>query len=136
MKVFEKSQSYRTAAQRLIDAKTHPHCSIVYSYFYVYEYMKFLLANRNKDAVLYQDQDYPGEDSHLKIRDAVFAKITNKEANNTQKKISDLHDIRVAAEYSIKQYTNEEALDTLEKAIELQKKLKYYYNNLLPDNLK
>lgn len=132
MNVYNKSEEYLEGAQTLINANKNLHCCVVFSYFYVFEYLKFLLANRKRNPVPYANQGYPGEDSHKKIREEVIKNISSREATDLYKEIENLHDERVLAEYRTKTYSQEEALDILDIAKRLQKKLKYYYNNQLP----
>lgn len=130
----KKASNYLDAAQRIIDANDASICfaSIHCSYYSVFQYMKFILANLNTRPYSYEQQDAtPKSGSH----ETILLQIRNR----LNLKTSDLRDFcdtlsllkkqRKIADYTDTTFTIEECLDAKNKAISLRAVLKSQFGN-------
>lgn len=139
MDVRAKSVDYLNASQKLIDMKEHLHCSIALSYYSVFIYMKHLIAHVKKTPISYSESEFSGQRAHVKVREVTMAKlskINQDEWKSLDKRIQELHDVRVEADYKQRHFDLDEAMKWHSEAVELRKKLKYFYNNLLEEAFK
>ncbi len=87
---------------------TSVHCS----YYAVFQYMKYLLAEKAAIPISYEDQDNQDEDSHKYITNEIKDRINNiNTARAIRDRILNLKHRRVEADYKPKIFTQEEALD-------------------------
>lgn len=100
---------------------TSVHCS----YYAVFQYMKYLLAEKANLRIPYEEQNRSGEGSHQYILDEIKNRIDN---NNTARRIRDrilnLRQHRIEADYRPKVFTQEEALECNQEAETIIKNLK------------
>lgn len=107
---------------------TSVHCS----YYAVFQYMKYLLAEKATPAVSYDEQNaHDGEGSHKFILEAIKTRIASKSLNEARRirdRINNLKHSRVEADYRDKIFTIEEALQCKEEADGIIKNLKHYFS--------
>lgn len=88
---------------------TSIHCS----YYAVFQYMKYLLAERVKSPISYDTQNsHSGEDSHKYILEEIKNRIANStNARRIDERIKNLRQQRVLADYKDYVFTQAESLD-------------------------
>lgn len=122
-----KSVAYSKAAQRLIDGGNNLHCTIAFTYYSLFMFMKHLLANMKKNAMTYSELEFSGVNPHEKVLENLYRFLpANKETSSIIKRISELHELRVEAEYSTVEYQLEFAIAIHEECEVLKKKLKLW----------
>lgn len=137
MIVRQKSNIYLNASQLLIDKNEALNCSIALAYYSVFVYMKHLLANVKKNPISYEESKFEGKQVHNELRKkAIEERIKSEEWKDLDKRVKKLHDLRVEAEYSGRNFDREEAMKYNKEADYLRKRLKYFYNSLLLDDFK
>lgn len=136
MKMLAKSKDYLNASNNIISKGNNLHCSVALSYYSVFSYMKFLLANTKSNSKTYEQLNRNGNDPHDEIRTLICESINNINKKDICKRIDSLHDQRVKADYKDTIFTRDDALSIKEEAIKIMKDLKYFFNNLLEENAK
>ena len=124
------------AAQRIIDGKDESYCfaSVHCSYYAVFQFMKYLLANLKVDPISYEKQAEicSGNSSHEviigKIRDHLPGKNYKKERDLVEA-IRVLKKQRGEADYSNAKFTIEQCLDIIGDAKALMSKLQPLFND-------
>lgn len=124
------------AAQRIIDGKDESYCfaSVHCSYYAVFQFMKYLLANLKVDPISYEKQAEicSGNSSHEviigKIRDHLPGKNYKKERDLVEA-IRILKKQRGEADYSNAKFTIEQCLDIIGDAKALMSKLQTLFND-------
>lgn len=124
------------AAQRIIDGKDESYCfaSVHCSYYAVFQFMKYLLANLKVDPISYEKQAEicSGNSSHEviigKIRDHLPGKNYKKERDLVEA-IRVLKKQRGEADYSNAKFTIEQCLDIIGDAKALMSKLQTLFND-------
>lgn len=87
---------------------TSIHCS----YYAVFQYMKYLLAEKAKTRISYNDQDKQQESSHKYILEEIKNRIKNSNnARRIRDRILNLRQHRIAADYHPQIPTQEVALE-------------------------
>lgn len=87
---------------------TSIHCS----YYAVFQYVKYLLAEKAETRISYDDQNALGESSHQYILNEIKNRINNvNTARRVRERILSLRQYRIAADYRPKVFTQEEALN-------------------------
>lgn len=129
--IKKKSEECLEAAQKLINSgmfNSSVHCS----YYSVFLYMKYILANTSDRPVSYVTQKEQGKtDSHK----YVFREITNRVNNPPKlKDIKQLYDFikakRIDADYTDKLFIDVESLDVIDKSKGLHQKLNDQFGKL------
>lgn len=107
---------------------TSVHCS----YYAVFQYMKYLLAEKATPPISYEAQNsHQGESSHEFIIEKIKSKIADRSIDSARKirdRIRNLKHHRVEADYLQKVFTNEEALDCKQEADGIMTNLRTYFN--------
>ncbi len=92
---------------------TSVHCS----YYAVFQYMKYLLAEKAKSPVSYDIQDSHGEDSHKYILEEVKNRIGSiQNARSIAERVRNLRQQRVLADYKNKRFDQAESLGCKDEA--------------------
>lgn len=104
---------------------TSVHCS----YYAVFQYMKYLLAEKSNPPLSYEEQNsHEGESSHQFIMEEIKARIESSQSFTVARKIRDriknLQHSRVEADYRDKVFSIEEALYCKDEAIGIITNLK------------
>ncbi len=131
-----KADRNLAAAQRIIDGKDETYCfaSVHCSYYAVFQFMKYLLANLKVDPISYEKQAEicSGNSSH----DVIIGKIRDHlPGKNYRKERELIEDIRILkkqrgeADYSNANFTLEQCLDIKQKAEALKSKLQSLFND-------
>lgn len=93
---------------------TSIHCS----YYAVFQYMKYLLAEKAKTRISYDDQDKQQENSHKYILEEIKNRIKNSNnARRIRDRILNLRQHRIAADYHPQIPTQEVALECEREAV-------------------
>ena len=127
-----KANDNLKSAQMLINNKqytTSVHCS----YYAAFQYMKYMLANTDRNPISLQVQNaYDGVSSHEFILKEIKNRLkkTLKEERNFEDDVRYLKKERVDADYSNRVFTDIESLDDKEKAEGIISKLKTYFGNI------
>ena len=105
---------------------TSVHCS----YYAVFQYMKYLLAEKAEPIITYDEQNaHEGDSSHKFILEEIKTRIAASsfnEARRIRDRINNLKHSRVEADYRDKVFTIEEALQCKAEADGIIKNLKLY----------
>lgn len=122
-----------TSAQRLIDTReTFGYNSSIHcSYYAVLQYMKYMLANTDRSPLTYQEQMVTNKGSHEYILEEIANRInspTNKRTFTQQVRV--LKKLRLDADYTERDFSEDESLDAKEKADNAISKLKQYFGNI------
>lgn len=100
---------------------TSVHCS----YYAVFQYMKYLLAEKAVIPISYEEQDAQDEDSHKYVINEIKNRINDiNTARSIRDRILNLKRRRVEADYKPTIFTQEEALDCKVEADAIIKNLK------------
>ena len=134
--MLRRSFNNLDAAKRILDAQCEAYCfaSVHCSYYAVFQFMKYLLANLKDDPISYETQAQicSGNSSHEvilgKIRDLLPGKNPKKERNLVEA-IHVLKKQRGEADYSNVKFTIEQCLDIKQNAEGLISKLQSLFND-------
>ena len=101
---------------------TSVHCS----YYAVFQYMKYLLAEKAESPISYSSQDaHTGEDSHKYILQEIQNRITSRAtARNIGERIKNLRHQRVLADYKNYVFNQADSLGCFSEADAIIKNLK------------
>lgn len=127
-----KAQNNLESAQILIEKKQYT-CSVHCSYYAVFQYMKYMLANTNNNPISFTEQNsHNGEDSHEYILNETKNRINQsyKIIRNFSEEVRILKKNRVEADYQQKEFTDLESLDCKKNAEGLISTLKRYFGNI------
>lgn len=128
-----KAEKSLSAAQKLIDTReTFGYNSSIHcSYYAVLQYMKYMLANTNRRPLTYEEQNAKIKNSHEFILEEIANRI-NLQTNRRDftQQVRTLKKLRVAADYTERDFTEDESLDVKEKADNVISKLKQYFGNI------
>lgn len=128
-----KALSNLDSAQKLIDNKLYTN-SVHCSYYAVFQYMKYMLANTDRNPITLEDQDTTakGESSHEYILNKIKERLKTSPLNerNFLQKIRLLKKDRVDADYTTRIFTDVESIDSKDLANGLITNLKTYFGNL------
>ena len=119
------------AAKRLVEMRetcgynSSVHCS----YYAVLQYMKYKLANCEENPLPYDKQnDKKNGSSHEFILNEIKQRINNPyKAKGFMEKVRNLKKYRVEADYTQRDFTEEESLECKEQAEQAIKKLNQYF---------
>jgi len=140
-----KATSSLDAAQVLIDKEEEGYytASIHCSYYAVFQYIKYVLANTDTEPLSYEEQTAQAKGkkggSHdfviKQIRQRIKQRINNLEADpdaalEFTQDVRDLKQERIDADYTTRQFTLEQCLACKQKVEELIAKLKMYFGDL------
>lgn len=134
--MLSRAYNNLNAAKRILDAQCEAYCfaSVHCSYYAVFQFMKYLLANLKDDPISYEKQSQicSGNSSH----DVIIGKIRGLLPGKNYKKERDLVEaIRVLkkqrgeADYSNAKFTVEQCLDIKQNAENLMSKLQSLFND-------
>ena len=121
-----------TSAQKLIDCKqftSSVHCS----YYAVFQYMKYMLANTTNKPIALVDQDaHKGDSSHEYILTEIKNRINKdpRTVRNFTETVRLLKNDRVDADYHLRNFTDIESITCKDYAVGLIANLKTYFGNL------
>ncbi|MDE5760215.1 MAG: HEPN domain-containing protein [Bacteroides sp.] len=127
-----KSDNNMLSAQILIDNKqftSSVHCS----YYAVFQYMKYMLANTSDRPITFATQDaHSGESSHEYILTEIKNRINAKPQmiRTFTQTVRLLKNNRVDADYHHKDFSDEESITCRDLANTLITNLKTYFGNL------
>ena len=129
--IKKKSEECLDAAQKLIDSGMF-NSSIHCSYYSVFLYMKFILANTSNKPVNYATQKERGKtDSHKYVSREIINRVNNA---SKLKDIKQLYDFiktkRIDADYTDKLFDDEESLDVIDKSKGLHQRLNDQFGKL------
>ena len=132
-----KATSSLDAAQVLIDKEEEGYytASIHCTYYAVFQYIKYVLANTDTEPLSYEEQTAQAKGkkggSHDFVIKQIRQRIGDKEtARNFAQDVFTLKKKRIDADYSTRQFTLEESLACKQKAEELITELKMYFGDL------
>ena len=132
-----KATNSLDAAQVLIDKEEEGYytASIHCSYYAVFQYIKYVLANTDTEPLSYEEQTKQAKGKRMGSHDFVIEQIRQrigdrKAGQKFVQATSNLKKKRVDADYSTRQFTLEESLACKQKAEELIAKLKMYFGDL------
>ena len=132
-----KATSSLDAAQVLMDKEEEGYytASIHCSYYAVFQYIKYVLANTDTEPLSYEEQTAQAKGKRMGSHDFVIEQIRQRIGDRKagQKFAHDVRNLkqeRVDADYSTRQFTLEESLACKQKAEELITKLKMYFGDL------
>ena len=132
-----KATSSLDAAQVLIDKEEEGYytASIHCTYYAVFQYIKYVLANTDTEPLSYEEQTAQAKGKRMGSHDFVIEQIRQrigdrKAGQKFVQATSNLKKKRVDADYSTRQFTLEESLACKQKAEELIAKLKMYFGDL------
>ena len=121
------------SAQKLIDNKLYTN-SVHCSYYAVFQYMKYMLANTDRNPITLEDQDTTakGESSHEYILNQIKERINSspKQERNFTEGVRLLKKERVDADYTTRVFTDIESIECKDRANGLITNLKTYFGNL------
>ena len=135
LRMKTKATSSLDAAQVLIDKEEEGYytASIHCTYYAVFQYIKYVLANTDTESLSYEEQtaQAKGKSSHDFVINQICKRIgSTKKARKFRLLVRDLKQERVDADYSTRQFTLEESLACKRQAEELIAKLKMYFGDL------
>ena len=132
-----KATNSLDAAQVLIDKEEEGYytASIHCTYYAVFQYIKYVLANTDTEPLSYEEQTAQAKGKRMGSHDFVIEQIRQrigdrKAGQKFVQATSNLKKKRVDADYSTRQFTLEESLACKQKAEELIAKLKMYFGDL------
>lgn len=126
----KKANSNLDSAQILIDNKQYD-ASIHCSYYAVFQYMKYILANLKERALSYEEQDEKRGDSHDYIIDEIRHRINpSKKGRDFAQQVRVLKSCRTIADYHLEQISQDDSLEQKLSAENLISKLKTYFGNI------
>ena len=130
-----KSIGYLGVAQTLINKQEEISCtvSVHCSYYAVLMYMKYILAQTDRQPLSYEEQDEAanGKSSHEYVIEQIKRRIDRPRAGlDFAQGVNTLKKRRVKADYSTRQFSVEESLECKQLAEGLIAKLKMYFGNL------
>lgn len=98
------------------------HCS----YYAVFQYMKYILAEKASSPISYENQDaHTGESSHKYILNEIRNRIRNSsDARSLVERVKNLRQQRVKADYSSMAFTQEESVGAKDEAKEIIKTIR------------
>lgn len=128
-----KARKSLSAAQKLIETREAfgYNSSIHCSYYAVLQYMKYMLANTDRSPLTYEEQKVTNKGSHEFILEEIASRInsqTNRRAFTQQ--VRALKKLRVDADYTERNFTENESLEAKEQADSAISKLKQYFGNI------
>ena len=127
-----KVQENLNSAQILINNQ-HFTASIHCSYYAVLEYMKYMLANTDRNPISFEVQESnSGDSSHEYILGEIIGRIDHgkKAKKNFSQGVRFLKKERVDADYTQRKFSDIDALDCKQKAEGLITNLKTYFGNI------
>lgn len=121
-------------AQLLINNKNvcSSTASIHCSYYAVFQYMKYMLANTDRNPISYdvQSEKTKEQNSHEYMISEIRQRISKeKYARDFVQDVRALKKERIDADYNAKEFSVEESLECKEQAERLISKLKTYFGN-------
>ena len=129
----QKANKSLEAAQSLINTReTYGYNSSVHcSYYTVLQYMKYILAKTDRRPLAYNEQNSSSQSSH----DFVIEEIVNRIKKSTDgrdfaQQVRRLKKQRVDADYTDRNFTEDESLGCKENAVGAISKLKRYFGDL------
>lgn len=126
----EKANKSLKAAQSLIDTReTFGYNSSIHcSYYATLQYMKYVLANTAKRGIPYYSQDVRGQDSHNHILTEIVDRIDNyRNGRSFRDEVKWLKSERKEADYTLRDFTQNESLECVDKAKGIICKLNQYF---------
>lgn len=137
MEMRLKSIAYSNASQKVINSNENLHCALAFAYYSLFMYMKHLLANKKRDAMTYAELEFSGANAHTSIVECMRKDLpANKDTSTILNRILELHSLRVEAEYTAADYSQDYVLQIHEECEQIKKRLKYYFVKLLTDEMK
>ena len=141
LRMKTKATSSLDAAQVLIDKEEEGYytASIHFSYYAVFQYIKYVLANTDTEPLSYEEQTAQARKMRMGSHDFVIKQIkqrisyldVNKDAaRDFAQTVRELKGARVDADYTTRQFTLEECLACKRRAEELITELKIYFGDL------
>ena len=141
LRMKTKATSSLDAAQALIDKEEEGYytASIHCSYYAVFQYIKYVLANTDTEPLSYEEQTAQARKmrmgSHDFVIEQIWKRISKQEENEDAARdfaqtVRGLKRERVYADYTTRQFTLEQSLACKQKAEELIAKLKMYFGDL------
>lgn len=125
-----KANSSLIAAQILINNGQY-NSSIHCSYYAVFQYMKHILANTEKNAIPYEIQNEPRTESHDYIIDEIKYRInSSNKGRDFAQQVRVLKSYRTTADYHLETLTRDDSLEQKQSAENLISKLKAYFGNI------
>lgn len=121
------------ASSQILLNNRHYTTSVHCSYYAVFEYMKYILANVSHNPISYEIQNlHSGESSHEYILDEIKNRISTSPRNlrNFCEGVRFLKSERVDADYKLRIFTESEGLSCKSKAEGLIANLKTYFGNI------
>lgn len=128
-----KAQNTIEAAQCLINTrKTFAYnASIHCSYYAVLQYMKYILTKTERNPLTYEEQNVTNKSTHEFILGEIVNRINNPTYSRTfAEQVRRLKKLRVDADYTRRNFTEDESLDTKQMAASAISKLKQYFGNI------
>lgn len=126
----QKANKSLAAAQNLINTReTFGYNSSIHcSYYATLQYMKYVLATTTKRCIPYSSQDVRDKDSHNYILTEVVNRIDNpKNGRSFKDEVKWLKSERKEADYTQRDFTQNESLDCINKAKGIISKLNQYF---------
>ena len=122
-------------AQELLNKNTGccANASVHCSYYAVFQYMKFMLANTNNNPIPYdmQERNAQGKGSHEYVLHEIKCRIKDhRKARSFELRVRDLKNFRVRADYGEIVLQQEEGLCCKQNADECISKLKQFFGNI------
>lgn len=126
----EKANNSLKAAQNLVNTReTFGYNSSIHcSYYATLQYMKYVLANTNKRCIPYSNQDDYGRDSHNHILTEIVNRIDNsRNGRFFREDVKLLKSERKDADYTQRDFTQDESLECIKMAKGIISKLNQYF---------
>lgn len=125
-----KANSNLEAAQILINNGQY-NSSIHCSYYAVFQYMKYILAHTERDAISYEIQNEPRPESHDYIIDEIKYRINQlNKGRDFAQQVRVLKSYRTTADYHLESFSQDDSLEQKQSAENLIMKLKTYFGNI------
>lgn len=126
----QKANKSLEAAQNLINTReTFGYNSSIHcSYYATLQYMKYVLANTDKRAIPYSSQDVRGQDSHNHILTEIVNRIDDyRNGRLFREDVRWLKSERKEADYTQRDFNQNESLECIDKAKGIICKLNQYF---------
>ena len=134
--MINKAKNNLVAAQRIIDANDASICfaSIHCSYYAVFQFMKYLLANLKRGDISYDKQKEicGGADSHDTILSKIRGELPGKNFRKERQLVEDirlLKNVRVSADYTLEPFSVLDCIEIKQEAEAIIKKLQSLFND-------